>query len=312
VAFEALSGDGVMEQKIYRLVLVVLTALLAFVAGCSKSQASARTGPAQRIVSLSPSTTEAVFAVGAGSKMVGRSRYCNFPPEVTTLPQVGGYVDPSFEAILALQPDLVVGARGPAGSALSEKLAARGIATYFPPTESFEAIDAMIVGMGERTGRADAARTTVDAIHERLASIERAVASAPRTRVLVVFGLEPLSVAGPSSFPDEMIRRAGGTNVIVEGGAYPSINVERVLALDPDVIVNAAMMEERASERLRKDAPGWSHIRAVQAGRLATIKDEAVLRPGPRIADGLALLARALHPEAQSALDAPSADAGAR
>lgn len=290
------------SQSLNRLVLVLVLAL-ALALGCSKTKPAARTGPAARIVSLSPSTTEAVYAVGAGAQMVGRSRYCDFPSEVTKLPQVGGYVDPSFEAILALRPDLVIGARGPAGSALSEKLEARGIATYFPPTESFDAIDEMLLGIGERTGRADAGRAVVDGVHRRIAAIERAVASSPKTRVLVVFGVDPLSVAGPSSFPDEMIRRAGGTNVITEGEAYPKIGVERVLALDPDVIVNAAMMEERASERLRKDAPGWSRVRAVQADRVSTITDEAVLRPGPRIADGLALLAKALHPEAAAAID---------
>jgi len=283
--------------------LLALALVLALVLGCTKAKPAARTGPAQRIVSLSPSTTEAVYAVGAGATMVGRSRYCNFPPEVSSLPQVGGYVDPSFEAILALQPDLVIGARGPAGSALTERLESRGIATYFPPTESFDAIDAMLLGIGERTGRAEPGRATVDAVRKRIATIERAVAPLPRTRVLVVFGVDPLSVAGPSSFPDEMIRRAGGTNVISEGEAYPKIGVERVLALDPEVIVNAAMMEERASERLRKDAPGWSRVRAVQADRVTTITDEAVLRPGPRIGDGLALLAKALHPEAASAID---------
>ena len=295
-----------MRREVHTLLRVVLCAVVVL-AACTKDKPAARSGAASRIVSLSPSTTEAAYAVGAGAKMVGRSRYCDFPPEVTKLPQVGGYVDPSFEAILALRPDLVVGARGPAGSAIAEKLEARGVATFFPPTESFDAIDAMILGLAERAGRAEAGKAAVAAIHARTTEIERAVANLPRTRVLVVFGLEPLSVAGPSSFPDEMIRRAGGVNVVRGGGAYPTIGVEHVLALDPDVIVNAAMMEERASERLRKDAPGWAHVRAVQSDRIATLTDESVLRPGPRIADGLLLLARALHPEARL-----EADAGAR
>jgi iron complex transport system substrate-binding protein len=290
---------------------IAVVLLLGMTSSCSRGKASPLAGPAQRVVSLSPSTTETVFAVGAGSAMVGRSRYCDFPREVARLPQVGGYVDPSLEAILALRPDLVIGARGPAGSAIADKLSSRGIATYFPPTESFEAIDTMILGIGERTGRGSAARATVDSIHERIAAVERSVAGRPRTRVLVVFGLEPLSVAGPSSFPDEMIRRAGGENVITEGGAYPTLGVERVLALDPDVIVNAAMMEERASERLRKDAPGWSRVRAVQQDRVSTITDEAVLRPGPRIADGLLLLARAIHPEIADAASPNNAPASA-
>jgi iron complex transport system substrate-binding protein len=292
------------------LAFVVLAA--ALLVGCSKSNASSSSSSsgtgegasAKRIVSISPSTTEAVFAVGAGSQLVGRSRYCDFPPEVAKLPQVGGYVDPSYEAILALRPDLVTGARGPAGNALAEKLSSRGIATYFPETESFAAIGTMILGMAERTGRAQEGRTAVDGLHERIASIEKAVGALPKTRVLLVFGLAPLSVAGPSSFANEMIRRAGGANVVTEGGTYPTMGAERVLALDPDVIVNCAMMEERVSERFRKDAPEWSHVRAIQTDRVVSITNEAVLRPGPRIADGLALIAHAIHPDAKLPMSA--------
>lgn len=283
--------------------LSILLALFCLLTACSRSRGAPAAHTAERIVSLSPSTTEAVFAVGAGARLVGRSRYCDYPAEVKALPQVGGYVDPSLEAILALQPDLVIGARGPSGTSLTDKLAARGVATYFPETESFAAIDTMILGIGERTGRAAAAAAAVRTLDARVARIERAIASAPRTRVLVVFGLEPLSVAGPGSFPDEMIRRAGGTNVVTDGAAYPTVNIERVLTLDPDLVVNAAMMEERATERLRPDAPGWSRVRAVKDGHVTTLTDEAVLRPGPRIAEGLALLARALHPEARAAID---------
>lgn len=272
------------------------TALVCLVTGgCHRAPPAAKTG---RVVSISPSTTEAVYAVGAGPQMVGRSRYCDWPPEVMKLPEVGGFVDPSFEAILALRPDLVVGARGPAGSAIADRLLARGIATWFPETESFSAIDAMILGVGERTGHADAARTAVAALDARIAKIEAAVASLPKTRVLLVFGLAPLSVAGPSSFADELVRRGGGTNVVTEGGAYPTLGVERVLALDPDVIINAAMMEEGSADRLSKTAPGWNRVRAVQTDRVVTLKDEVVLRPGPRIGEGLDQIAKAIHPEA--------------
>ncbi len=282
---------------------LLLVVTLALLVGCSKSRgASSDAGAgasAKRIVSISPSTTEAVFVVGAGPQLVGRSRYCDFPPEVTKLPQVGGYVDPSYEAILALRPDLVTGARGPAGNALAERLSARGIPTYFPETESFDAIDEMIVGVAERTGRANQGRAAVDRLHEHVAGIEKAVATLPKTRVLLVFGLAPLSVAGPSSFASEMIGRAGGANVVTEGGTYPTMSRERVLALDPDVIINCAMMEERATERFRKDAPEWSHVRAIQTDRVVSITNEAVLRPGPRIDEGLALVARAIHPDAK-------------
>ncbi len=278
-------------------------ALGASVVGCRKQSAPVDAGPADgavafRIVSLTPSTTEALFAVGAGDKVVGRSRYCDWPAEAASLPQIGGYVDPSFEAILALRPDLVTGARGPAGAAMSQRLEARGIPTYFPEAETFAQIDTMIFGIGERTGRASEARALVAKLDARIASISAAVAAQPRIKVLLVFGLAPISVAGPTSFADEMIRRAGGTNAVTEGGPYPTISVERVHSLDPDVVVNAAMAEAHGIERLSKETPGWAKVRAVAHGRVVALDDESVLRPGPRIGDGLAALARAIHPEA--------------
>ncbi len=250
-----------------------------------------------RVVSLSPSTSEALFAMGAGDRLVGRSRYCDYPEAVKKLPQVGGYVDPSFEAILALKPDLVVGARGPAGSAVTQRLESLGVATYFPPTESFAEIDQMLLGIGERTAHANEAKEAVRKIHERLDAIAKAVATKPRVRVLLVFGLEPLSVAGPGSFPNEMLEHAGAVNVVREGNAYPTLGMEHVLSLDPDVVINAAMAEERAAERLNANAPGWGRVRAVKENKIVVLASEAVLRPGPRIAEGVAIIARALHPD---------------
>ena len=267
---------------------------VAMLLSCTKPSPK-RAERAQRIVSISPSTTETLFVIGAGERVVGRSRYCDWPKEVASLPQIGGYVDPSYEAILALRPDLVVGARGPSGTALTDRLEHRGIATFFPPTESFAQIDAMILGMGERTGREEAARSYVAAMHERIAAVERETADRPRVRVLLVFGLEPLSVAGPSSFPAEMLAKVGAINVVTEGGTYPTLGVERVLALDPELVINAAMGEKRSAERMGKDAPGWSRVRAIAEGHLVSIDDESILRPGPRIAEGLATLARAVH-----------------
>jgi iron complex transport system substrate-binding protein len=179
---------------------------------------------------------------------------------------------------------------------MSERLEARGIKTFLPRTESFAEIDAMMLGLGERTGHAAEAKAKVAALDAQVAAIEKAVATAPHPRVLLVFGLEPVSVAGPASFADEMIRRAGGTNVVSEGGGYPTLGMERVITLDPDVIVNAAIAEAHGNERIGKDTPGWGKVRAVTAGHVVGITDESVLRPGPRVGDGLTTLARAIHP----------------
>lgn len=267
---------------------------------CAKDGPPAPSGAAShRVVSLSPSTTEAMFAIGAADALVGRSRYCDFPPEALKLPQVGGYADPNLEAIFALKPDLVVGARGPAGPQLADKLATHGAGTFFPETESLAQIDAMLLGLGERTGHAAEAQATVGRIDARVASVAEAVRGLPKVRVLMVFGLAPIVTTGPKSFPNEMIERAGGVNVVAEGQAYPVLGMERVFALDPDLIVNCAIAEAHGSEQIHKDAAGWRNLRAVKEGKVVALTDESVLRPGPRVGDALAILAHAIHPEAK-------------
>lgn len=274
-------------------------ALLGLVAGvvaaACRSPSRATSEPkSARVVSLSPSTTEAVAALGARASLVARSRYCDYPPDVKALPEVGGYVDPNLEAILALHPTLVVGARGPAGARITDDLAAHGVETFFPETESFEAIDAMITGLGARLDRTKEAADVIASMHAREAEIERRYATAKKVRVLFVFGVSPIVVAGPKSFPHEMLERAHAEDAVTEGAGYPTIGMERVLALDPDVVVDAAW-GERGRDALRADAPGWGKLRAVREGRVAHLDDESVLRPGPRVPDGLEALARAVH-----------------
>jgi iron complex transport system substrate-binding protein len=264
--------------------------LLAFAtAGCRRSSGKAP-AVAHRVVSISASTTETLFAIGAGPQTVGRSRYCDYPKEALALPTVGGYTDPNLEAVLGLTPDLVVGARGPIGQSFVRALEDHGIATYFPQTESFAGILDMITGMGLRTGHDAEATRLVSAMRARKSAIENAVAPLARPRVLLMFASKPVSVAGPGSFTSEMIGLAGGSNVVTQGAAYPVLPLEAVIALDPDVIVQAEM---GAAPDLDET---WSTVRAVREKMLVRVDDEAVLRPGPRVLDGVVTLARALHP----------------
>jgi iron complex transport system substrate-binding protein len=275
--------------------LVGVLAIGCAASGCTHEKKS-QGGAVARVVSLSPSTTEAMFALGAGSLLVGRSRYCDYPPAALALPQVGGYVDPNLEAILGLRPDLVVGARGPAGPKLEATLNDHDVATFFPETESLAQIDAMIIALGARIGHAADADREVAALDAREAGITQSVAALPKVRVLLVFGVDPIVVAGPGGFPDELIARAGGVNVVDVGPAYPTLAVERVMALAPGVILDAS--SAHGSEQITPDAPGWREVGAVRAGHVVSLTGEAVLRPGPRISDGLAEIARALHPGA--------------
>jgi iron complex transport system substrate-binding protein len=238
-----------------------------------------------------------VASLGALPVLVGRSRYCDYPPEVLALPEVGGYVDPNLEAIVALAPELVVGARGPAGRRIDDALHARGIDTYFPPTESVTDIVAMVRGVGTRLGRTADAERVVSRIEARLAEVATRAKTLAHPRVVLLFGVQPIVAAGPKSFGDEILARAGAENAVTTGGAYPTLDVEALAALDPDVIVDAAVAEEHGAQRITKSAMGWNRMRAVREDHVVSLADEVVLRPGPRVAEGVAMLAHALHPE---------------
>lgn len=146
-----------MSARVSRRAVLAFSVSLLACKAKAKKDPSAVSRRARRVVSLSPSTTEAVCAVGATAQLVGRSRFCDYPPEVAGLPEIGGYVDPNLEAIVALSPDLVVGARGPAGAAIATQLEERGIATFLPRTETLAEVDSMIRGIGKELDRAEAA-----------------------------------------------------------------------------------------------------------------------------------------------------------
>ncbi|HZU82232.1 MAG TPA: helical backbone metal receptor [Polyangiaceae bacterium] len=289
---------GVLARA-FALVLVLALAVAPCAAGCSRGQAAASrpAGGAARVVSLAPSMTEALFAIGAGDRVVGRSRFCDYPPEARALPVVGD-LEPDLEAIVALHPDLVVGLNGLSSDRLAEQLAARGVASWFVDTSSLAAIDSAIVELGERCGHAQQARALTGSLDARERAIERAVAGEPRPRVLLVVSLEPVVAAGPRSFADELIAHAGGQNVVTAGGPWPTLGFETIARLDPDVVLDATAVGSDQPSRITPGAAGWAGVGAVRRGRVVAVRDERVLRAGPRIADGLAALARVLHPGA--------------
>ncbi|EYF04065.1 ABC transporter substrate-binding protein [Chondromyces apiculatus] len=287
-----------------RATLFLLAAGAASAAGaltaCGRRPDEAATGTAPRVVSLSPSTTEAAFVVGAGATLVGRSRYCDYPEDAARLPAVGGYADPSLESILALRPTLVIGARGPAGPALEGALHAQGIDTFFPETESLAQITSMLTELGRRLAAGPFAAQAIAHIHERRAAVEAAVRDRPRVRVALLFDTAPIVAAGPHGFPDELIRLAGGENVITRGGAYPTLGIEALLALDPEVLLDGATEAHdgtpTASRLLSlRDSPGFRELKAMREGRVRPLRSAAALRPGPRIGEGLVALACAIH-----------------
>lgn len=276
--------------------LVVALSVLALV-GCSRHAVTS--GVPRRIVSLGPSTTETLFAIGAGESVVARSRYCEWPPEAMKLPALGG-IEPDVETILQLQPDLVVGPSGGWSQRLSATLAQHGIATWFPPdSASLADVDALVLSLGERTGHAQEGAGVVERMHATEHAVEQAVAAEPKPRVLFVVDVAPVYAAGPRTFAGEMLHEAGAANALPEGTAWTSVGFERIVEIDPDVVIDASSGDAAAPSTVTAQSPGWSGVRAVREGHVIRLHDHRVLTPGPRIGEGLEVLAHALHPDAR-------------
>lgn len=267
-------------------VIVLLLSLLSFAAGAAEPR---------RIVSTAPSFTEILFAVGAGDRVVAVSTYCHYPKQVDKLPRVGSYVKPNIEAIAQLRPDLVlVNSEQPEAIAQLAKLGIRSISVK---NLTMDDTLASIVQIGAAAGRKRESLTLERSLRAKLSEIERRSAGKPSRSLLFVVGRTPgrldgMIAVGKGSFLNELIRIAGGRNVLAESPvAYPRISLESVIRLDPDVIVDMGDMAVTTGvteERKRSVVKLWQAqpaIRAASAGRVFAVAADIFVVPGPRMAE---------------------------
>jgi iron complex transport system substrate-binding protein len=256
----------------------------------------------RRIVSLAPSVTELLFAIGAGPQVVGDTKYCNYPSAAVALPKIGGYTAKtiSVEAVVNLTPDLVI-----AGTAsqkpVVEALEKLGIPVLVSAPDSFEAVYASIEQIGEVTNHAQDAAALVAQMRGRVAVVTAKVATVPADRRPSVFWEvfdEPLTTAGPHAFIGQMIQLAGATNIFSDAREdYPQVNAEAVVERNPDVILGPTTQSAKLTPDLVAQRPGWATIKAVRDGRVYLLDGDMSSRPGPRLVDALEALAKALYPE---------------
>lgn len=246
------------------------------------------TGPVTRVVTVAPSLTEAVVALGARELLVGVSRFDELP-EVAGLTRVGGFVDPSLETIVALKPDVVVVQKSPGNQKPVELLASLGVSVLaLPLTTVGDTADAL-TRLGEVLHREPQARALVDALQTaRARARAAAVASGKHPTVLFVYGFSPLVVAGPGSFAHELLEDCGARNVAEAAPTgYPVYSLERAVRLSPDVIVDAADVPE-----------GRAQVEALpplKKARWVTLPSKDLLHPGPALARSLESLCAALN-----------------
>jgi iron complex transport system substrate-binding protein len=259
-------------------------------------------GPAQRVVSLAPSNTEILFAIGAGDQVVGRDELSDYPEQAKSLEGVGGSMGQySTEAIVALQPDLVLAAElNP--PELVKTLEDLGLTVYYlnnPAT--LEELYTNLETVAQLTGREKEAKELIGSLMARVAAVDKKVslASARPTVFYELDSTDPAKpwTAGPGSFIDLLITRAGGENIGSQlEGEWAQISVEQLVATNPDVILLGDAMWGVTVEAV-KARPGWETLDAVQNDRIYPFDDNLVSRPGPRLVDGLEQLAKLLHPD---------------
>jgi len=253
--------------------------------------------PPARIVSLAPSVTEILFAIGAGDQLVGVTEFCDFPSEATHKQKIG-YANPNLEAVTALRPDLVLTPKEFLKPDLLTKLEHLKVPVFVMAATTVEDIFAHLSTIGRMLDRSAAADEVTTTLRRRLAELKSRMEGVPPVRVLYVLNSQPLITVGPGSFIDQLITMAGGLNVAAKSGMpYPRLSMEVVLQQDPEVLIFPVGKTEGISAEEQQAWRQWPTITAVARGRLHQISADLLNRPGPRIVQALELLADILHPD---------------
>jgi len=250
-----------------------------------------------RVISLAPNLTEIVFAVGGGAQLVGRTSYCDFPPEAKSVAEVGDTIHPSLERVIALKPQVVLISTASQLEVFTQQLQNQNIAVFVTAPHDLEGVFRSIEQVGEILGKKERAATLVQSLRQRTDAVEQAVKQKPPVRVFYQLSAEPLYIAGHDSFATDLMRRAGAISVTADvPGEWPKYSSESALDTKPDAIIlptggSMGNGNSTINEALRQSP-------AVLQGRVYKINDDHLVRPGPRAIDGLEEMARALHPDA--------------
>jgi iron complex transport system substrate-binding protein len=257
---------------------------------------------ARRIISIAPSATEVLFALGLGDRVVGVTRYCNYPPQAAAKPRIGGLLDPNFEAIVALRSDLIVMLEGsqenqPAFDRL-------GLPTLIVNHKSVEGILASITDIGRSCGVAPKAEAIVADIHARLRRVQEQVGGRPQPRVMFCVErtlgagkIQDVYIAGADGHLDRMVALAGGVNAYQGSVRFPVVSSEGILKLNPEVIIDIVPQLAPGADR-QKILADWqqlAQVDAVRKGRVYVLDENYISVPGPRFILVVEKLAQLLH-----------------
>jgi iron complex transport system substrate-binding protein len=255
---------------------------------------------ADRIVSLVPSVTETLFALGVGNEVVGVSSYDDYPPEVSKLAKVGSFLTPNLEAIAALRPTLVIGRGISANQREVHALRAMGYETLMIEDDSLSQIEQSIRVIGKRTGREGQADAIIARIEAKVNDVRTRVHPFPPRRALMLVGHQPIVAVGTGTYLDDLLKLAGAENIAdASTQQWPQLSIEYIVAMRPEVILDGQMGSDPASPMRFWQA--YPTIPAVRNRRVVGYPEDPTLHPGPRVGATLELIARLIHPEAWKA-----------
>ena len=252
----------------------------------------------RRIVSLVPSATELIYALGGEERLVGRTDFCDYPPAAKAKPSVGGMISPSLETIATLKPDVVIATTSGNRLETFTRLQQIGVPVYAIHAHRVSEMFDATRRLAELTGRQAAVPAFVAGLERRLFAVANAVRPFPRPRVLYVLWPEPLLVPASGALLTELITLAGGDSITAgERGDYPRFSIEAAVVRSPEVILLASH-GGRSAPAVRDKWDRLASLPAVKSKRVHAIDGSLVHRYGPRVVDGVESLARAIHPEA--------------
>jgi len=254
-----------------------------------------------RIVSLAPNLTELLFALGLGDRIVAVSNGSDYPPEAAAKQKVGTFWQPNIEAIIASKPDLVITLWIEQQKAAANTLRKFGYQVLTLRLETIEQLLTAIQDIGTTTGCQQRAAELVKDITNQINDLQSRFTSANRVKVLWVVQVEPLRVASPNTFINELIELAGGENAIGPAiGQYPSISTEEILACGAEIIIQSSMGTGSIAQQQQAAQIYWSrrpNLPAVKNNRIYVVEPDTILRLGPRLPQGIELIGRCLHPD---------------
>jgi iron complex transport system substrate-binding protein len=254
--------------------------------------------PVKRIISLAPSITEILFALGLNEEIAAVTNYCDYPEAVLNKPRIGGFINPSIEKIVSLKPDLILATRDGNRWATNHRLSDLGFSVYLINPKSFYGVTRAIYDIGVVVGREEESKKIIINMTSKKEEIATRTKSLPKPKVFFQIGYAPIITVGRETLADDLIRLAGGKSISENKSvSYPLYNIETILSKAPEIIIISSMDSNKDYINLVEKWGNWKSIPAVKMNTIYVIDSNLVDRPTPRIVEGLEALAKMIHPE---------------